>query len=190
MIYLTKSTVTSCIASKTATPSCSFRFVAFRFDRLCPLRSSPRSDRTLQTGRRRDERGRGPGLCTAAQKPRQTCDGSHESLGEGRDAQRRSFNQSPQHLTVPLARKGEYLARAEAAAKSTHSKHTLAASDPELALSTFFQFGLEPVSQALLPPLIIVILATTRIKVRLLCRRTKILFLIHCHTQSAAEPPG
>lgn len=88
--------------------------MAFRFDRLCPLRSSRRSDRTLQTGRRRDERGRGPDLCTAAQKPRQTCVGSHESLGEGRDTQRRSFNQSPRHLRVPLAQKGECLARAEA----------------------------------------------------------------------------
>lgn len=88
---------------------------------------SRRSDRTLQTGRRRGERGRGPGLCTAAQKPRQTYDGSHESPGDGRDAQYRSFHQSPRHVSVPLAQKGEYLARPEAGGKSVRSKHTLAA---------------------------------------------------------------
>lgn len=100
------------VSCKTSTPSCSFRLLAFRFGELHPLRSCRRSDRTLQTGRRRDEQGRGPGLCTAAQKPRQARHGSHESPGEGRDAQHRSFNQSPQHLGVPRPQKGEYVTHA------------------------------------------------------------------------------
>lgn len=92
------------ISSKTSTRSPSFRIGDFWFAHLHPFKTS--CDWTLQTGRRRDEWGRGPGLCTAAQKPQQPYSRSHESPG---DAQHRSFNQSPQHLRVLLTQWGEYL---------------------------------------------------------------------------------
>lgn len=91
-------------------------FVSSGSTRLHPssLLSRGGTSPALQAGRRRDERGRGPGLCAATQNfkrhrahDRKHADRSHEYAGERRHAQLRSFNQSPQHLRVPLTQWGE-----------------------------------------------------------------------------------